>query len=102
VKAERIRQAYGVFKQRAPDRSGIYAYENRQSAVLSEAAEKQFRSKHAAWDFFQEQPASYRQTAIWWVVSAKKTETQQSRLETLIADSKAKRRIRPLRRPGDR
>src|SRR6266566_341145 len=43
-----------VFKQRAPDRSGIYAYENRQSAVLSEAAEKQFRSKHAAWDFFQE------------------------------------------------
>jgi uncharacterized protein YdeI (YjbR/CyaY-like superfamily) len=91
-----------VFKQRAPDRSGIYAYENRQSAVLSEAAEKQFRSKHAAWDFFQQQSASYRQTAIWWVVSAKKTETQQSRLETLIADSKAKRRIRPLRRPGDR
>jgi len=53
-----------VFKQRAPDKSGIYAYENRQSAVSSEAAEKQFRSKHAAWDFFQHQPASYRQTAI--------------------------------------
>jgi uncharacterized protein YdeI (YjbR/CyaY-like superfamily) len=90
-----------VFKQRAPDRSGIYSYENRQSAVLSKVAEKQFRSKCAAWDFFLQQPASYRQTAIWWVVSAKKAETQQSRLETLIADSKAKRRIRPLRRPGD-
>ena len=91
-----------VFKQRAPEKSGIYAYENRQSAVLSKAAEKQFRSKPAAWDFFQQQPRWYRQTIIWWVVSAKKTETQQRRLETLIADSKAKRRIRLLDRPGNR
>jgi uncharacterized protein YdeI (YjbR/CyaY-like superfamily) len=90
-----------AFTERAPQRSGVYAYENRKSAVLSNAAEKQFRSNRPAWDFFQKQPASYRQTAIWWVVSTKRTETQKRRLETLIADSKAERRIGPLRRPGD-
>jgi uncharacterized protein YdeI (YjbR/CyaY-like superfamily) len=90
-----------AFTQRAPERSGVYAYENRKSAVLSKAAEKQFRSNRPAWEFFQKQPASYRQTAIWWVVSAKRTETQKRRLETLIADSKAARRVGPLRHPGD-
>ena len=91
-----------AFTQRAPERSGVYAYENRKSAVLSKAAEKQFRSDRAAWDFFQQQPASYRQTTIWWVVSAKRVETQKRRLETLIADSKAKRRIGLLDRSADR
>ena len=88
-----------AFDRRAPEKSGIYAYENRQSAVLSKAAEKQFRSHPAAWTFFQGQPTSYRKTAIWWVVSAKRTETQQKRLETLIADAEAKRRIKPLSPP---
>jgi uncharacterized protein YdeI (YjbR/CyaY-like superfamily) len=41
-----------VFKQRAPDKSGICSYENRQLAVLSEDAENQFRSKRAACNFF--------------------------------------------------
>jgi uncharacterized protein YdeI (YjbR/CyaY-like superfamily) len=95
-----------AFDRRVPEKSGIYAYENRQSAVLTNAAEKQFRSHPAAWRFFQGQPASYRKTAIWWVVSAKRTETEQKRLETLIADAKAKRRIKPLspprRRTGER
>lgn len=86
-----------AFKRRAPERSGIYAYENRKSAVLGRALEKKFRSNRAAWHFFQGQPASYRQTAIWWVVSAKKAETQQSRFETLMADSETKRKIKPLR-----
>jgi uncharacterized protein YdeI (YjbR/CyaY-like superfamily) len=88
-----------AFELRAPQKSGVYSYENRQSAVLNKAAEKHFRSHRAAWKFFEQQPASYRKTAIWWVISAKRPETRQKRLETLIADSEANRRIKPLSRP---
>jgi uncharacterized protein YdeI (YjbR/CyaY-like superfamily) len=82
-----------AFKLRKEEKSGIYSYENRKSAVLGGAAEKQFRSRPKAWDFFQNQPASYRQTLIWWVVTAKREETRQKRLERLIAESEAERRL---------
>jgi uncharacterized protein YdeI (YjbR/CyaY-like superfamily) len=82
-----------VFQKRMPERSGIYSYENRKSATLSDAAVKLFRAESAAWEFFQSQPASYRQTAIWWVVSARRPQTQQDRLRKLIAFSKAGHRL---------
>lgn len=87
-----------AFAARAPEKSGVYAYENREAAKLTKAAEKEFRAQPGAWEFFQTQTESYRKTATWWVVSAKKEETRQKRLETLIAESKAKQRIKPLRR----
>jgi uncharacterized protein YdeI (YjbR/CyaY-like superfamily) len=82
-----------AFELRQEGKSGIYSYENRKSAVLGEAAEKRFRSRPKAWHFFQSQPASYRQAAIWWVVTAKKEETRQQRLEKLIAQSEAGKRL---------
>ena len=87
-----------AFKLRAPEKSGIYSYENRHAAALSQTDERQFRFNSGAWHFFQTQPSWYRKTAIWWVASAKKEETRQKRLQTLIADSKAQRRITQLRR----
>ena len=82
-----------ALQKRVPERSGIYSYENRKSATLSDAAVKLFRAESAAWEFFQRQPASYRQTAIWWTVSAKRPQTRQDRLRKLIALSKAGRRL---------
>jgi uncharacterized protein YdeI (YjbR/CyaY-like superfamily) len=82
-----------TFALRKEEKSGIYAYENRKSAVLGAAAEKQFRSRPKAWAFFQKQPAGYRQLATWWIVTAKKEETRQQRLEKLIAQSEAEKRI---------
>jgi uncharacterized protein YdeI (YjbR/CyaY-like superfamily) len=82
-----------AFQLRQEEKSGIYAYENRKSAVLGEATEKLFRSRPKAWDFFQNQSGSYRQTLIWWVVSAKKEETRKQRLKKLIAQSEAAKRI---------
>ena len=82
-----------ALQKRVPERSGIYSYENRKSATLSDAAVKLFRAASAAWEFFQRQPASYRQTAIWWTVSAKRPQTRQDRLRKLIALSKAGRRL---------
>jgi uncharacterized protein YdeI (YjbR/CyaY-like superfamily) len=82
-----------AFALRKAEKSGIYAYENRKTAVLDKAAEKQFRSHRKAWDFFQSQPAGYRQLATWYVVTAKKEETRRARLEKLIAASEGGRRI---------
>jgi uncharacterized protein YdeI (YjbR/CyaY-like superfamily) len=82
-----------AFASRAEEKSGVYSYENRHAAVLDKWDEKQFRASPEAWKFFQAQPQSYRKTAIWWVVSAKRAETRRRRLATLIAQSKANRRI---------
>jgi len=82
-----------AFQKRVPERSGIYSYENRKSATLNDAELKLFRAESAAWKFFQRQPASYRQTATWWVVSAKRPQTQQDRLRKLIAFSKGGHRL---------
>ena len=82
-----------AFELRTEEKSGIYAYENRKSAVLGAAAEKRFQSRPKAWAFFQKQPAGYRNLAAWWVISAKREETRQQRLEKLIAQSEAGKRL---------
>src|SRR5881392_3256385 len=57
MRERRIRPA-GVkaFQKRVAERSGIYRYENRKSAMLSAAARKQFHADIVAWKFFQQQP----------------------------------------------
>jgi uncharacterized protein YdeI (YjbR/CyaY-like superfamily) len=72
-----------AFKRRTEARSGIYAYENRQ-IELSAEYEERFRARKGAWDFFQAQASWYRRTSIYWVMSAKKEETRERRLATLI------------------
>lgn len=87
-----------AFEARTDDNSGIYAYEQRKTAALDEAEEQQMRANAEAWAFFQAQPPSYRRAAIWWVIGAKRAETRQKRLATLIEDSAAGRTIAPLTR----
>jgi uncharacterized protein YdeI (YjbR/CyaY-like superfamily) len=88
-----------AFEARDPRRSETYSYEQREAALDAEA-EALLRANHRAWQFFNQQPPSYRRPATWWVISAKKEETRKRRLQTLIEDSAAGRRIGPLRRPG--
>ncbi len=76
-----------AFAARTDDNSAIYAYEQRQAPTLEAEEEAQLQANPAAWDFFQTQPAGYRRIALWWVVSAKRAETRQKRLATLIARS---------------
>lgn len=89
-----------AFARRSEARTGVYSYENRDQAALTPSMEQMFRADAAAWKFFCAQPAGYRKTAIWWVVSAKREETRARRLATLIADSAAGRRLKQLTRPG--
>jgi len=92
------RSGVNAYAKRRANRSGIYSYENRKSAVLSRTAEQRFKSNSKAWKWFNLQPPGYRQTVIWWVMRAKRGETQQKRLGILIADSEAGRKIGMLQR----
>jgi uncharacterized protein YdeI (YjbR/CyaY-like superfamily) len=73
--------------------SGIYSYEQRDKAALDPQQEERFRANAAAWENFMAMPPSYRKMALWWVVSAKRPETRERRLGTLIEDSAAGRRL---------
>jgi uncharacterized protein YdeI (YjbR/CyaY-like superfamily) len=87
---------------RMPARSGLYSYEQRKSATLPEAMKRRLKRNRKAWAFFKQQPAWYRQGAVWWIVSARKPETRERRLTALIEDSAVGRTIKPLTRPGRR
>ena len=69
------------------------AVAGRGRSVLVLEREAKFKSNGAAWDFFGKQPPSYRQTAIYWVMNAKRDETRSKRLARLIEASAARRRL---------
>ena len=80
-----------IFENRDPKKSQEYSFEN--DPAFTKAQLKAFKSNGAAWEFFQAQPPGYRRNVTWWVTSAKKEETRERRLNTLIEDSAARRRV---------
>jgi uncharacterized protein YdeI (YjbR/CyaY-like superfamily) len=88
-----------AFAQRDPAKTGVYSFENTADGLTPED-EAEFRRDAPAWAWFEGQPPGYRRTAAHWVRSAKRETTRRSRLETLISDSRAGRRVKPLRPPG--
>ena len=91
---EGLMQPTGVkaFEARKEYRSGIYAYEQR-SAELVEPYVGRLKRNKTAWKFFQSQPPGYQKLMNWWIVSAKREETRLKRLDRLIAESAAGRRV---------
>jgi uncharacterized protein YdeI (YjbR/CyaY-like superfamily) len=92
--AKGLMHAAGIkaFEARKEIRSGAYSFEQR-NIKFEPAQEKLFRANRAAWKFFESQAPWYRRTVTFWVVSAKREETRMKRLNTLIEDSAAGRRI---------
>jgi hypothetical protein len=88
-----------AFERRSEAKTGIYSYENRQRAAFDRGQTRRFKANRAAWAWFSGQPTWYRTAATWWVVSAKREETRERRLSTLIEDSAAARAVKPLARP---
>jgi len=86
-----------AFAGRDEERAKKYSFEQGR-VELSPSFLRTFRSNNRAWEFFQSQPAGYRRTATWWVMSAKQDATKSKRLATLIADSEDRLRIGLLRR----
>ena len=86
-----------AYNERKPEKSGVYSFEQAEHK-LDSAQESQFHANEEAWDFFQSQASSYQRAAIWWVISAKREDTKQKRLATLIEDSNQGRRLPHLTR----
>jgi uncharacterized protein YdeI (YjbR/CyaY-like superfamily) len=82
-----------AFARREEARSGVYSYENRHLASLDPEREAMFRADPGAWEFFLRQPPSYRQLAIYRVMTAKREETRSKRLAQLIEASADGRRL---------
>ncbi|MCX6303585.1 MAG: YdeI/OmpD-associated family protein [Bacteroidetes bacterium] len=84
-----------AFNLREEHKSKIYTYEN-EEAVLADIYEKAFKENTRAWSWFQSMAKSYRKTAISWVMSARQETTREKRLNELIRDCEAGRKIKPL------
>jgi uncharacterized protein YdeI (YjbR/CyaY-like superfamily) len=87
-----------AFARRREDRTGTYSYEQVSDREFGPDELAALQDDPHAWAFWERQPAGYRRTATYWVLSAKRSETRASRLATLIADSAAGLRIKQLRR----
>ena len=85
-----------AFNKKEEKNSGVYAYENK-PVELSKEYERKLKANKKAWTFFQSQVPSYRNPATRWVMSAKQEVTRLSRLESLIKDSEAGMKIKPMR-----
>ena len=88
-----------AFALRDEAKSRLYSYE-RETATLDEAAEARFRENKAAWTWFEGSAPSYRKGATYWVMSAKRPETRERRLELLIERSAIGRQVPPLTSPS--
>ena len=87
-----------AWEARDAKRTGVYSFEQRKEVAFDPVLQRRFQANATAWGFFSDQAPWYRRTATFWVMSAKKPETREKRLATLIADSAARRRIKGLER----
>jgi uncharacterized protein YdeI (YjbR/CyaY-like superfamily) len=95
--AGRMRAAgEAAFAARTADRTGIYSFEQPVDPALTAEEEALFRADDAAWAWFSAKAPSFRKQALHWVISAKRPETRERRLATLIASSAAGQPIPPM------
>jgi uncharacterized protein YdeI (YjbR/CyaY-like superfamily) len=87
-----LMQPAGLAAFEKRDSKRTYTYESF-AAPLGRDQEEIFRANKKAWEFWKAQPAGYKRLASWYVMSAKQEATRQRRLERLIVDSAAGRRI---------
>ena len=84
-----------AFEKREDKKSAIYSYE-KAPENLSDDFSKKFKSNKKAWKFFESMAPSYQRSAIHWVMNAKQDGTKLKRLDELIKDSEAGRKIKRL------
>jgi len=94
IAAGRMRPAgLAAFERRTERRSRVYAYEKPETA-LAPTEVARFRRERSAWAFFEKCPPGYRKVMLYWITSAKRLETRSKRLERLIAECAAGKRMR--------
>ena len=85
-----------AFAARREPPPAALTYERRHEAAFDADQEAAFRGNAPAWEWFNAQPPSYRTMATFWVLSAKRHETRERRLATLIESSAEGRRVPSL------
>ena len=87
TRAGRMAEAgLAAFAARTEARTGIYSFE-RAAVEFAPEYVRRFRANRPAWAYWQAQPPGYRRLNVFRVMSAKRPETQQRRLDTLISCS---------------
>jgi len=87
----------GAFDAKKEKHTNRYSFEQGTLTLLP-AYEKKFKSNKTAWEFFQSLPPSVKKPSIWYVMSAKREDTQLRRLFKLMRCSEKGQRIPELRR----
>jgi uncharacterized protein YdeI (YjbR/CyaY-like superfamily) len=88
-----------AFEARSVAKSGVYAFEQ-EKVELPAPFVARFRKQKGAWAWFEEAAPSYRRPAVWWVISAKREETRERRLQQLTDCSAQGVRLPHLRPNG--
>jgi uncharacterized protein YdeI (YjbR/CyaY-like superfamily) len=86
-----------AYARRATARSEIYSFEQETAPELSAEYIARLQADAAAWRDWESRPAGYRRQVSHWVMSAKREATRERRLASLIEDSAAGRKVKPLR-----
>lgn len=93
IELEQMRpEGLTIFNQRK-DQVGYSSAQR--SAELSKDYLDAIKEKPKAFEFYNQLPPSYKRDSIWWVMSAKKEETQLRRLHRLITAWEEKEMLRP-------
>ena len=82
-----------AFGKRTAKKTAVYSFEQRKQIKFPPALLRRFKDSPEAWRYFTAEAPWYQRTVTFWVVSAKREETQLKRLGTLIKDSAAGHRI---------
>jgi len=84
-----------AFSLRKENHSIVYSYENH-SVEFEKSYEKKFKSNNKAWKYFQSMATSYKKITARWVMSAKQESTRLKRLNELINNCAAGKKIKAM------
>jgi uncharacterized protein YdeI (YjbR/CyaY-like superfamily) len=105
-----IRMVKELIEENKMEHPGLKAYENRdeknsrqasyegKKLKLKQEYENQIKENKKAWSFFRELAPGYTRLSVHWVMSAKREDTRQRRLKTLIESCENHEKIPPLKR----
>lgn len=82
-----------AYLRRTEAKSRIYAFEQKEDAILPDELEKIFKANFKAWEFFVKQAPSYRKRMIHNINSARQEKTRLARFEKLVEASEKEKRL---------